>query len=41
MDENTPQIKTDSLHFNLIVIVSLQIQSDGVQSQNNNSCVPS
>ena len=34
------QIKAESLHFNLIVIVSFQIQSAGVQSQNNqNKCV--
>jgi hypothetical protein len=34
------KIKTDSLHFNLIVIVSsFQIQRAGVQSQNNKKCV--
>ena len=30
-----PHINADSLHFNLIVILSFQIQSAGVQRQNN------
>jgi hypothetical protein len=35
MDENTLQIKADSLPFNPIVNISFQIQSAGVQSQND------
>ena len=31
--------KDDSLHFNLIDIVSFLIQSAGEQSQNNKQCV--
>ena len=33
-----PQIKVDSLHFNLIDFVSFQIQSAGVQRHNNKTC---
>ena len=30
-----PQIKVDGLHFNLIVIISFQIQSDGAITPKN------
>ena len=34
-----PQIKADHLHFNLIVIVSIQTKSARVHTQNNKRCV--
>ena len=37
MDDNTVKLKLDSLHFNLVVIASFQIESARVQSQNNNN----
>jgi hypothetical protein len=36
MDKNTLKLKLDSLHFNIIVIVSFLEYISGVQSQNNN-----